>query len=450
MKHLYLPLLGILLLGTQNTKAQLKVTNGVNVLVSSGANVVLNDISLHHGNTASSGDGKILLTGTSTTTTISAASSIKNVSLDKTTGTSVKLLTNLSLSGTLQLINGKLDLNGYDLDLGTTGDLSGENESNYVTGTSGFILRQATLNTPTAANPGNLGLSITSASNLGNTTVKRGNYALSDGTNFSIKRFFDIIPTNNTALNATVKLKYLEAELNGLQENQLELLTSANMGGTWSKVTTATLNATNNEVEATGLATLNRLTLANNFTTLPISAIYVNAKQLANGIALSWNTVNETEVSHFWIEKSTDGKLFRDIIKIASLSEIKKDNLYQALDKNPIVGNNYYRIRAVDYDGQTTTSLPLVVTFSLTENSLFTVYPNPTAKVLNGSFYTESEGKTTLQVISNLGKIEITRQIATNKGLNNFSIDVSILPIGSYYLKLANQNNYHPIKFIKN
>lgn len=450
MKHLYLLLLGIWFLGTQDTQAQLKVANGASVVVSSGANVVLNNISLEQGNTPISDDGKILLIGTSSSTTISAGSSIKNVSIDKSIGTSVKLLNNLSLSGTLQLIKGNLDLNGHDLDLGTTGSLSGETENNYVTGNSGLIIRSATLNAPTAANPGNLGLSITSASNLGNTTIKRGNYPLTDGSNYTIKRFFDIAPTNNTGLNATIKLKYLEAELNGLQENQLELLTSANMGGTWSKVTTATLNVTNNEVEATGIATLNRLTLANNFTTLPISAIYVNAKQLTNGIALSWNTVNETEVSHFWVEKSSDGKLFRDVLKIASLSEIKKDNLYQALDKNPIAGNNYYRIRAVDYDGRTTTSMPLVVAFSLTENSLFTVYPNPTVKVLNGSFYTESEGKTTLQVISSLGKIEITRQIATNKGLNDFSIDVSILPIGSYYLKLANQNNYHPIKFIKN
>lgn len=448
MKHFYIPLLGILLFGSY-TNAQVKIDNGVNVIVSSGANVVLNNLSLEQGNTAIIGDGKILLTGTSTTNTISTTSSIKNISLNKT-GASVKLLNNLTLGGTLQFTNGKLDLNGHDLDLGTTGSLSDENENSYVTGNSGFVIRQATLNAPAATDPGNLGLSITSSSNLGNTTIKRGNYALSDGSNFSINRFFDVIPTNNTALNATVKLKYLDAQLNGLQENQLKFLTSANGGSTWSEVNTATLNTTNNEIEATGLATLNRITLASNFTTLPISAIYVSGKQTGNGIALNWHTVNETEVSHFWVEKSTDGKLFKDILKVASLSQTKKDNVYWTLDKNPIVGNNYYRIRAVDYDGKTTTSLPLVVTYSLTNNSLLVVYPNPTTKLLNGSFYTDGQTQATLQVISNLGRVEITQQMAATIGLNDFSINVSVLPPGTYYLKLTHQNNYHTAKFIKN
>lgn len=448
MKHLYAPLLSILMLGTQSIKAQVQVSNGANVLASSGANVVLNNISLNHGNTPISGDGKILFTGNSATTTISG-NSIKNIVLNKTAGTSVKLLSNLTLSGTLQLISGKLDLNSYDLNLGTTGSLSDENENSYVTGNSGFVIRQATLNAPTTADPGNLGLSITSSSNLGNTTIKRGNYALSDGSNFSINRFFDVIPTNNTALNATVKLKYLDTQLNGLQENQLKFLTSANAGSTWSEVNTATLNTTNNEIEATGLATLNRITLASNFTTLPISAIYVSGKQTGNGVALNWHTVNETEVSHFWVEKSTDGKLFKDILKVASLSHTKKDNVYWALDKNPIAGNNYYRIRAVDYDGKTTTSLPLVVTYSLTNNSLLAVYPNPTTKLLNGSFYTDGQTQATLQVISNLGRVEITQQMAATTGLNDFSINVSTLPPGTYYLKLTHQNNYHTAKFIK-
>lgn len=449
MKYFYVPILSMLILGIQDANAQLKVENGTSLLVSSGANVVINNLSLDQGNTAITGNGQILFTGSNTTNTILATSEIKNISLDKT-GTSVKLLSTLSLNGTLQLTNGKLDLNGYDLDLGTTGILAGESESSYVTGTSGFIIRQATLSAPNAADPGNLGLSITSTQNLGNTTIKRGNYALSDGSNFSINRFFDIVPTNNTALNASVKIKYLQAELNGLQENQLELLASANSGSTWSKVTTAMLNTTNNEIVATGLSTLNRLTLTNNFTTLPISAIYISAKQAINGIALSWNTVNESEVSHFWVEKSADGKSFKDIMKVASLSHIKKDNLYQSFDKNPIAGNNYYRIRAVDYNGDTNTSLPLMVVFNLADNSLFNVYPNPTAKMLNGTFYTQSQAVATLQIISNLGKIEITQQLTAKIGLNDFIIDVSVLPAGTYYIKLAQQNNYHTLKFIKN
>ena len=448
MKHLYFPLIGLLMLGSQ-ALAQLKVENGANVVITSGTNLVLNDIALNQGNTAITGDGQTMLIGNATST-ISSTSSIKNLTLAKTTGAFVNLLSNFAVTGTLKFTSGKLDLNSFDLNLGTTGILNGENESNHITGSAGTVISEATLNAPSDANPGNLGISLTSTANLGSTIIKRGNYALTNGANVSIKRFYDVTPNNNTNLDATVKIKYLDAELNGLTENQLLFLSSSDGGSTWAKPSTATLNTITNEASMTGRSSLNRFTLAANFTTLPISNIYVSGKPAVNGVALSWNTINEIGVSHFLVEKSSDGKSFREIAKITSLSSLKKDNLYQSFDKNPLIGANYYRIVGVDYDGTITPSLAVMVKFSLSDQQLLSIYPNPTSGNLNGTFYSDHTAPTSLQVISVIGKIEIVKQISTSKGLNDFSIDVSALPRGSYYLKLTQPSNSQTIKFIRN
>jgi hypothetical protein len=65
-------------------------------------------------------------------------------------------------------------------------------------------------------NPGNLGAFITSAANVGVVTIRRGHVSQSGaGLASSINRYYSITAENNTNLNATLRLKYFDAELNG-------------------------------------------------------------------------------------------------------------------------------------------------------------------------------------------------------------------------------------------
>ena len=73
------------------------------------------------------------------------------------------------------LLQGCLNLNGFNADLGTTGRLDAENENSRITGTNGGeVFFSTELNAPAGANPGNLGAIITSTQNLGNVLIKRG------------------------------------------------------------------------------------------------------------------------------------------------------------------------------------------------------------------------------------------------------------------------------------
>ena len=139
------------------------------------------------------------------------------------------------------MVSGNLDLNNNDLLLGNSNSvITGESPNSYITGTSGGeVIISVALNNPNAENPGNIGATISSFANLGTTTIKRGHLSLDVNGSIAIDRYYDIIPTNNTALDATVRFSYMDHELNGLVEGDLapfsfngvdwdEYLTSAN------------------------------------------------------------------------------------------------------------------------------------------------------------------------------------------------------------------------------
>jgi hypothetical protein len=81
----------------------------------------------------------------------------------------------ISVGNGIFFTSGFLDLNGFDVDLETTGHLDGEREDSRVIGSNGGnVIFSTNLNAPTGSNPANLGALITSDQDLGNVTIKRG------------------------------------------------------------------------------------------------------------------------------------------------------------------------------------------------------------------------------------------------------------------------------------
>jgi hypothetical protein len=85
---------------------------------------------------------------------------------------------------------------------------------------------------------------------------------------------------------------------------------------------------------------------------LPVKVIYFKALELPGSIKLEWGTTFEENFDYFTLERSFDGRIFSDHVKIfsktASSSAIKK---YQYIDEMPFPGLSYYRLKATDFDG---------------------------------------------------------------------------------------------------
>ena len=301
--------------------------------------------------------GTVVLTGTAqpASTSLSGTSPINfyNLSINKTGG-GARLLRNTSITNNLLLNNGNIDLNGFDIDLGSTGSLVGESVFSKVVGSSGgSINRTVLLNAPINVNPGNIGIEITSAANLGLTTIKRGQTQQVNNSGFSINRYFDIIPTNNTALNASIKMYYQDTELAGINENELTLWSKPVASNVlWTLLGANAQDTSANWVSKSALDSLNRFTLASR-TNNPLSFQLISFSGLLqnNGAQLNWSTLTEVNSKSFEIEKALDGRNFKNIATVLAAGNSNIIRSYGFFDAALLEPSAYYRLKFIKNDG---------------------------------------------------------------------------------------------------
>lgn len=160
------------------------------------------------------GNGEVVLNGGSLQIIGgSQASRFDDLTLDNAAG--LQLDQSIQVDGSLTMTTGSIDLNGQSIQLGLTGSIAGEPITNRIFGTTGTITATRSLNFPMGENVAGMGVRITSAANLGSTTIERGHSTNQVGSGNSIERYFDISPANNSGLGATLRIDYFDAELNG-------------------------------------------------------------------------------------------------------------------------------------------------------------------------------------------------------------------------------------------
>lgn len=182
----------------------------------------------------------------------------------------------VTVNDTLSVILGDLDLNGQILTIAPAGYLT-ETSGNTVKGTSGYITTTRTLNAPSALNVAGLGAVLTTVVNLGSTEIRRG-HAVQSGLNgnTSFLRYFDITPSTNTGLNATLVYKYDDSELNGKVESASSLFKSTNSGTNWTSQG-GTVNASANTITLTGVGSFSRWSASS------VSAVAAQIKVIMEG-----------------------------------------------------------------------------------------------------------------------------------------------------------------------
>jgi len=123
---------------------------------------------------------------------------------------------------------------------------------------------------------------------------------------------------------------------------------------------------------------------------MPLDLLDFAARDNGKYNLLSWTTANEENVSHFAVERSTDGQDWHDIAEVASAQQlVTTDYVFQ--DETP-GSTAYYRLRMVDADGSFSYS-PLQ-TVNRYEAGQVDIFPNPTS----GVFMLRLSGSDTDQV----------------------------------------------------
>jgi len=427
--------------------AQLHITSGSSLVAADGTTIVLNNTGLTNAGNISQSDHTFTFAGTSATsaTTLSSITSLRNITVNKMAG-GVQLNGNVRVTNIVQLSGGILDLNGFDLNLDAAGSVSGEGSSSYITGTTGgSVLRSVLLNAPSSVNPGNIGLEITSNANLGLTVIKRSHLQQTSGTGHSINRYYDIIPTNNTALNAGIRFFYRDNELAGFTEGELTLYTSADSGVTWMNQGVAVSDTSANYIAQTGLNSLNRLTLGSQSIPLPLTLLRFTGSRNNKRVLLQWETVGEEQIRTYEVERSNDAVHYSGFTSVPSSGKVVAHK-YAVSDTRPFDHTTYYRLKVIGADDGYTYSKTIGVAGIYEE--VVTIFPNPVIDFVQVQWNSQEEKLLNIDVLNSSGQVVMNRQVNAVCGQNHVSVDVSVLAAGVYYLRPAIPG-VGPVRFVK-
>jgi hypothetical protein len=173
--------------------------------------------------------------------------------------------------------------------------------------------------------------------------------------------------------------------------------------------------------------------------TLPIELVSFKArKENDNAVKLDWVTASETNNDYFTVERSGDGIHFEKIINVAGAGNVTTTQYYSWVDRNPLSGNNFYRLRQTDYDGKNNVSPVVRVRISARESQI-TVFPNPARQNETISLKIPGDLKPTrFSIFNTAGRPVLEQNISPeNYGEMPFTLSwENTLPPGTYIVCL--------------
>jgi hypothetical protein len=443
---------------------KIKIAPGT-TLTNNGATVTLLNTDMDNDGNVSGQSGSFVFSGNATNTILGTGTTqFHSVQLSKTNGGKLMLQKNIVASGPVVFTGGVMDIGNQFVELKFPGGLlQNENENNKIVSTgTGEVFIIQNLNAPAVAKPGNLGISVSSSQNLGATTISRGHQMqLAASGDKSITRYFTVQPVNNTNLNATVRLNYLDAELNGLTETTLNMW---RYQGEWKSVGAATKSANQNYVEQTGINELTRFTLGNQIAGGEFLLSNFAGSCKGPDVRLQWKTANEGHIKQYIVEKSTDGANWQVTTIVAVNPALQ--NSYNVLIAPG--GAIHFRVKVEWVNGQATFSDPIKIdcnkgksavgggnlnatleSSNLYENMEVTAGPNPTTDQV--SLITKLPQATPLAVeLRDMnGKVLWSQQWQMQAGFNRNSINLWQYPSGTYLIILQGKTFRKSFSIIK-
>jgi len=355
----YLLLYKILFLSIQGF-GQLNISTGAHWVNSGNVTVNIQNMDIINNGTFTAGNSSIKFTGNQNSSISGTGMPLFSIiEIAKTNNTKVLLGRNIGVESSINFISGQLDLNNNNILLDPAAYIAGESETNRIIGANGgFVEITQNMNAPASINAGNLGATITSSANLGSVTIRRGHLPQS-GTGLinSVQRYYSIVPQNNSNLNATLRLRYFDAELNGQNENVIVIYKSDDNGANWNNISQTIRNINADYVEKTGLSSLSLQTLSNNAALADgvTGLVFTAQRKKSTEVQLNWSTQTETNFNGYEVQRRLNNEQsFSVRTFVNSLAPGGTSNAslsYSYIDANSYTDTSFYRLRIVDNNG---------------------------------------------------------------------------------------------------
>jgi hypothetical protein len=206
--------------------------------------------------------------------------------------------------------------------------------------------------------------------------------------------------------------------------------------GVWTLLSTGTV--VGGKAVFNNITSFSQLMLAST-AALPVELLSFNASAKSKSIQLDWAVGIEDNLSHYEIERSTDGRDFENIGSVSA-----KDLSFYEFEDYDIAKNEvyYYRLKAIDFDGSFEYSNIVNITMKQWNNEAVKIFPNPVSDILN----IEIEGENAyISLHDQTGRM--IRNFQPTR--NNLQINLSDLPNGMYYATITVDGLHTVKKLIK-
>jgi hypothetical protein len=173
---------------------------------------------------------------------------------------------------------------------------------------------------------------------------------------------------------------------------------------------------------------------------LPVTFLGFNGLLQNNIAVLDWSTTEEINNKGFDVEKSADGQTFTDIGFVNGDGNISRVRNYTFSDPKLISGDNYYRLKQIDLDGNFMYSPVIKLEFS---NFAWNILGNPSTNS-SVELQLDKQYDIALQIVSLSGTvIQTINKGNMDQGTYSIPIDLSHEASGIYIVRLiANGQNY--------
>jgi len=185
--------------------------------------------------------------------------------------------------------------------------------------------------------------------------------------------------------------------------------------------------------------------------TTAIDLVSFNGKATEQGNRLDWTSASEFDSESYIVERSVNGTDFSEIgtVRVAGNSNVKND--YFFVDNDVKSNITYYRLVELDRRGDKKVVTDIV---SITRESnpwaIDRISPIPATEFINVDINSIDEANYTLEIYNVAGKLMRTTEGNVTTGVNSLNINISDLPIGTYFINLTNGSETQVGRFVKN
>lgn len=181
---------------------------------------------------------------------------------------------------------------------------------------------------------------------------------------------------------------------------------------------------------------------------LPVNFTSFNARKNNNEVNIEWSAETEVQGLRYDIERSADGYNFQAIGSLPG-SGISPA-WYGFTDHNPIIGTNYYRIKAVDAATQKIIYSRIAVINMLGKRFVLTKIINPFRQSIDAEVSVPQNGQVKIWLADMNGRIIRTQQQTLPAGINQLSIQgLAETAPGIYALHIEMNGDHEIRKLIK-